>query len=74
MDPAFPDIVGQYAAEQVDDRARVWIVERGTDGRLEERLDSSFLATLDATNEVDEILEALVVAAARQDIAESRIW
>ena len=74
MDPAFPDIVGQYAAAEVDDRARVWIVERSATGGIEERLDPSFLATLDATEEVDEILEEIVVAAAMQDIAETRIW
>jgi hypothetical protein len=74
MDPAFPDIVGEYASEQIDDRARVWIVERGADGRLEERLDPSFLEAFDEAEEVDEFVEALVLAAAQNDIAQSRIW
>jgi hypothetical protein len=74
MDPAFPDIVGEYAGAQIDDRARVWIVERGADGRLEERLDPSFLEAFDEAEEVDEFVEALVLAAAQNDIAQSRIW
>ena len=74
MDPAFPDIVGEYAGAQIDDRARVWIVERGGDGRLEKRLDPSFLEAFDEAEEVDEFVEALVLAAAQNDIAQSRIW
>lgn len=74
MDPAFPDTVGEYAGAQIDDRARVWIVERGADGRLEERLDPSFLEAFDEAEEVDEFVEALVLAAAQNDIAQSRIW
>ena len=74
MDPGFPDIVRQCAAEQIDDRAPVWIVERGSDGRLEERLDPSFPDALVDAPAVEDIVDALVVAAARQDIAETRIW
>lgn len=74
MDPAFPDIVGQQAAEKIDDQARVWIVERGADGRLEERLDPSFLAALEESVEVDRFVEVLIVAAAEQHVAGTRIW
>lgn len=74
MNPAFPDIVGQHAKPQIDSRARAWIVERGSDGRLEERIDPDFLTLLDGCEEVDEILEALIVAAAEQDLAQSRLW
>jgi hypothetical protein len=74
MDPAFPDIVGQHAEAQIDSSARVWIVERGSDGRLAERIDPDFLTLLDGYEEVDEILEALIVAAAEQDVAHTRLW
>ena len=73
MNPAFPDIVGQHANAQIDNRARAWIVERGSDGRLTERIDPDFLAVPDG-EEVDEILEALIVAAAEQDISQTRLW
>lgn len=74
IDPAFPDIVGQQAAEQIDDRARVWIVERGDDGRLEECLDPSFLDGLEESVEVDRFVEVVIVTAAEQHVAETRIW
>src|SRR5205085_11390279 len=73
MDPAFPDLVGQLATEQIDDSARVWTVTRGADGRLEERLDPTFLQSTEPQT-VDDIVEALVFAAAQQDVAETRIW
>lgn len=74
MNPAFPDIVGQHAKDQIDSRARVWIVERGPDGRLEDRIDPDFLTLLEPSEEVDEILEALIVEAAAQDVAQTRLW
>jgi len=74
MNPAFPDIVGQHANAQIDSRARVWIVERGSDGHLAERIDADFLTALDGREEVDEILEALILAAAEQDISQTRLW
>lgn len=74
MNPAFPDIVGQWAAENIDDKARVWNVTRTADGRLEERLDPSFLETLEGAESIDEIAEALLTAAALQDVADTRAW
>jgi hypothetical protein len=62
MDPAFPDLVGEWADEQIDDRARVWVVTRGPDGRLEERLDPTLLA------------DALTVAEGLREIAATRVW
>jgi hypothetical protein len=62
MDPAFPDLVGEWAEEQIDDRARVWVVTRGADGGLEERLDPALLA------------DALTVAEGLRDIAATRVW
>jgi hypothetical protein len=54
--------------EKIDDRARVWTITRGTDGRLREELDEGILATLDP------LADALVVAAGEQDIADNRVW
>ena len=74
IDPAFPEIVGEWAAEAIHRKARVWMVTRGEDGRLEERLDPSFLAQIDEHRSIDDIVDALLTAAAEQDVAESRIW
>jgi hypothetical protein len=74
MDPAFPDIVGEWASQNIDDKAHVWTVTRGLDGRLEDRLDPTFLAMVDEMQPLEEILVALVRAAAEQDIADTRIW
>jgi hypothetical protein len=74
MDPAFPDIVGKQGKFEIDDRARVWTVTRGADGRLEERLDASFLATLELEELPEEMADGLIVAAGLQEIAETRVW
>jgi hypothetical protein len=74
MDPAFPDIVGEFAAEQVDGKAKIWIVERNPDGGLEERLDPRFFERLGEVGAIEDILEVLITAAAKQDVAETRVW
>jgi hypothetical protein len=74
MHPAFPDIVGQSAAERIDDKARVWTITRGADGRLEERLDPSFLECVEDAECVDDIADAFLTAAALQDVADGRVW
>ena len=74
MDPAFPDIVGAWAEQEVDDRAKIWTVTRGADGKLAERIDPSFLATLEKAQSVEELADAIVAAAARKEIEESRVW
>jgi hypothetical protein len=74
MDPAFPDIVGAWAAEHIDDRAKVWTLSRGAGGKLEEQLDESFLAKLEKAETVEEIADAILAAAAEREIAETRVW
>jgi hypothetical protein len=74
MDPAFPDLVGEWAAQQIDDGAQVWTVTKGSNSRPEERLDDSFLKKLEQAESTEEIAEAILAAAAERDIAESRIW
>jgi hypothetical protein len=74
MDPAFPDIVGERAGIEIDDGARVWTLTRGRGGRLQERLDDSFLMILQAAQSAEEIAHALIIAAGRREIAETRLW
>ena len=74
MDPAFPDLVAEQAAGRLDRKAKVWTITRGADGRLEERLDETFLEKLEEDCTCDEIIDALITVAAKQDIAGSRTW
>ena len=62
MNPGFPDIVRDQAVELIDDKARVWTVTRGADGKLEEQLDPGLLAG------------AAAKAAAEAEIAATRLW
>jgi hypothetical protein len=59
---------------QIDDRAKVWTVSKGPDGNLEERLDASFVARLEAAETPEEIAAAILAAAAEREIAETRAW
>jgi hypothetical protein len=74
MHPAFPDIVGEWALEEISDEARVWTVTRGADGKLAEELDLSLLLKLNPNHSAAQIADALVLAAAAADIAETRVW
>jgi hypothetical protein len=60
--------------EQIDDKARVWIVTRGNDGRLEEDFDAGLLARLNPGHSAQEIANLLVTAAGEMDVAENRLW
>ena len=57
MDPGFPDLVREWAA----DEAEQW-------------LEPSFLETLDDSNIADDLADAILIAAALADIAETRDW
>ena len=57
MDPAFPDLVSEWAADEA-----------------EEWLEPSFLETLDDSNVADDLADAILIAAALADIAETRDW
>jgi hypothetical protein len=62
MDPAFPDIVGGFAFDAIDDSARIWTVTMGADGCLTEYLHPGLLA------------DAMAVAAGEDEIAATRLW
>ena len=74
MDPAFPDLVGQWAAHHIDDKARVWTVTRGPDGALREELDLDHLLKLNPGRGIDEIIDAVLAVAALEDIEDTRLW
>jgi len=57
MDPGFPDLVLEWAA----DEAEQW-------------LEPSFLETLDDSNVANDLADAILIAAALADIAETRDW
>ena len=73
MDPAFPDIFGEWAEQEVDNHAKVWTVTRGANGRLENRIDPNFLIHADDVQLPDEIIDELIAASARRDIEDGRV-
>ena len=74
MDPAYPDIVGEWANARVDDSAHVWVLTRGARGKLQEQLDPQFLTSLGAASSAQEVAEVLINAAGEMEIAENRLW
>jgi hypothetical protein len=60
--------------EQIDDKARVWVVSRGTDGQLLDEFDPGLFARLDTGHSAEEIADTLIIAAGEMEIAETRVW
>ena len=65
--------------EKIDDKARVWILTRGDDGKLKEcidesRLDPQFLSAIGAAATAEEVADVIAVAAGRMELAETRAW
>ena len=60
--------------EKIDDKARVWILMRGDDGKLQEQRDPQYLTTLGAGYTAEEIADVLVVSAGQMELAETRAW
>jgi len=54
--------------DNIDDKARVWSVTLGTDGRLRAEIEERLLST------IDPLAHALVIAAGREEIAATRAW
>lgn len=59
--------------QKIDRAARVWMVSRGPDGRLQEQLDAELLERLN-TADTDEIAEAIIRTAAEAEISKIRAW
>ena len=60
--------------QKIDDKAHVWTVRRGRDGRLHEELDSSLLERINAGRAALEAAEAQVIAAGKREVEENRAW
>lgn len=65
--------------EKIDDKARVWILTRGDDGKLHEcidktRFDPQFLSAIGAAATADEVADVIAVAAGRLELAQNRAW
>ena len=55
--------------EHIDDKARVWVVTLGANGRLEEQLDPELLARLIDSQSSEDVTEVLT-----DTVARTRIW
>jgi hypothetical protein len=55
--------------ERIDDKARVWTITMGPDGKLTAEVDERVLA-----EPCEQIAEAVIGAAGRTEIAENRLW
>ncbi len=60
--------------EKIGDDARVWVVTRGPDGRLQHQLDRQAFEALHPDMDSAEIGDALAIAAGSAEIAETRVW
>jgi hypothetical protein len=60
--------------QKIGDRARVWILSRAPDGRLQEELDPQFLSAIGAAASAEEVADLIAVAAGEMEIAETRAW
>lgn len=74
MDPAFPDLVGEWALREINCKARVWTLTRGADGKVSEEIDLPRLLKLNPDHGPEQIADALVLAAAIADVEEARAW
>ena len=60
--------------QKIDDKARVWILSRGPDGRLQEELDPQFLSVIGAAATAEDVADVIAIAAGRMELAENRLW
>jgi hypothetical protein len=62
------------AIAAIDDKARVWIVTRAPDGKLQQQLDPGCAAALLPGQSAEEIADALVAVAGEMEVASNRLW
>lgn len=55
--------------EKIDNRARVWVVTLGPDGRLQDRIDPDLLARLADNASAEEVAQVL-----GNEVARTRTW
>jgi hypothetical protein len=70
MDPAYPDIVGEWANARVDDSAH----DRMCNGKHQRQFDPQFLTAVGTASSAQEVAEMLITAAGEMEIAENRLW
>ena len=61
-------------ASKIDSSARIWVVVRGPDGRLQDELDPSLVKGLSEAHSGGDIAQALVKPAGEIELAETRLW
>ena len=59
---------------KIDDKARVWILSRSSDGRLKEELDPQFLTSVGAAFSAEDVADVIAIAAGQMEVAETRAW
>ena len=60
--------------DKIDDKARVWVLMRGDDGKLHEELDPQLLASIGGAHSAEEVADVLITAAGQMELAETRLW
>ena len=70
MDPAYPDLVGEWANELIDDSAP----DRMCNGKRQQQFDPQFLTAIGTASSAQEVAEMLITAAGEMEIAENRLW
>ena len=70
MDPAYPDLVGEWANELIDKSARHGVCN----GKPQPQFDPQFLTALGTASSAQEVAEMLINAAGEMEIAENRLW
>jgi hypothetical protein len=60
--------------DSIDHKARIWIVTRGEDGRLQEEFDPFLLGRLNPRQSAKEVADVLAIAAGEMEVAKNRLW
>ena len=60
--------------QKIGDDARVWVVTRGPDGRLEHQLDREAFEALHPGMAAADIADIMAIAAGSAEIAQTRLW
>jgi hypothetical protein len=60
--------------EKIDDKARVWIVTLGADGKLHPRPDAELVAALCAGLQSPDVADVVAAAAGAAEVSETRLW
>lgn len=59
---------------RLDRKARVWVVTRGDDGRIQEDFDPLLFGRLNPGHSAEEVADVLAIAAGEMEVAGNRLW